>query len=296
MSSMDAVADAAGLAFTLAIISNLVYYGVAITMYVLHSLGLYTIAKRRELTHPWMAWVPGLQLWTLGSIADQYMYVAKDKVRNRRKWVVGLAIAMAVLMVVFYIVFFAAYFVFFLEISMNMEMGMVMEDELQFVLNGLKAFVPTLVVFLLMFAVSIVLSVVEYVCYYKLFASCDPENKTLFLVLSIFFSFLLPIFVFVCRKKDMGMPPRRDAQPTYIPQAAYVPPTAYAPQADAAPVAPVPQTAPDAPTPPVPSAIMSWGDPVVWAEASAQENQSAAQPEQPPVQPEPPVEITGNTQ
>ena len=177
MNSAFSVADAAGLAFTFATIGNLVYYGAIITMYVLHSLGLYTIAKRRELTHPWMAWVPGLQLWTLGSIADQYMYVAKDKVRNRRKWVVGLAIAMAVLMVVFYIVFFAAYFGFFLEISMNMEMGMVMEDELQFVLNGLKAFVPTLVVFLLMFAVSIVLSVVEYVCYYKLFASCDRRIR-----------------------------------------------------------------------------------------------------------------------
>lgn len=252
MSSMDAVADMAGLMFSFTIIGNLVSYGVAITMYVLHSLGLYTIAKRRELTHPWMAWVPSLQLWTLGSIADQYMYVAKDKVRNRRKWVVGLAIAMAVLAVVFYIVFFAAYFGFFFEIGMNMEMGMVMEDELQFVLNGLKAFVPTLVVFLLMLAVSIVLSVVEYVCYYKLFASCDPENKTLFLVLSIFFSFLLPIFVFVCRKKDMGMPPRKDPQPAYIPQQ-----TDYQPSQQGyyqPPVQQVPYAPPVQPTEPAPPA------------------------------------------
>ena len=218
MSPMDAMADVAGLVFSFTIIGNLVYYGVMITMYVLHALGLYTIAKRRELTHPWMAWVPGLQLWTLGSIADQYMYVAKNKVRNRRKLVVGLAIAMAVLMVVFYIVFFAAYFSIFFEIGMNMEMGMAMEDEFQIIRDFLNAFVPSLVVLLLLLVVSIALSVVEYVCYYKLFASCDPENKTLFLVLSIFFSFLLPIFVFVCRQKDFGMPPRKDAQPAYIPQ------------------------------------------------------------------------------
>ena len=227
MSPIDAMADVAGLAFSFAIFGNLAYYGVLITMYVLHSLGLYTIAKRRELKNPWMAWVPGLQLWILGSIADQYMYVAKDKVRNRRKWLIGLAIAMAVIVIVFYIMFFAAYFNIIFDVIESAEMGMDLSDEYQVLQNVLALLAPSLVALLLMLGVSIALAVVEYICYYKLFASCDPENKTLFLVLGIFFSFLMPIFVFVCRKKDMGMPPRKDAQPAYISQPVYMPQQPY---------------------------------------------------------------------
>ena len=56
----------------------------ALAMYVLKSVGLYTIARRRGLKNPWMAWVPVLNDWLLGSISDQYRYVVKGQIRNRR--------------------------------------------------------------------------------------------------------------------------------------------------------------------------------------------------------------------
>lgn len=224
MFPIDAFADAFALIMSLAIFGNFLYYGVLITLYVLGSLGLYTIAKRRQIGQAWMAWVPLLNLWLLGSISDQYMYVVKDKVRNRRKWMIGLAIAMIVVMVVFYVMFFAAYFNILFDIGMNLETDLIVQDESQILQNLLEALVPSLIAILVMLAVSIALTVLEYTCYYHLFASCDPENKTLFLVLSLIFSFLLPIFTFVCRKKDQGMPPRTDVPPAYIPQPAYQPP------------------------------------------------------------------------
>ena len=43
-----------------------------IAAYVLTSLALYAIAERRGLKNAWMAWLPVLNLWILGSISDQY--------------------------------------------------------------------------------------------------------------------------------------------------------------------------------------------------------------------------------
>ena len=43
--------------------------GVAITFYVLKSLGLYAIAKHRGIKNPWFAWVPVLSSFLEGSIS-----------------------------------------------------------------------------------------------------------------------------------------------------------------------------------------------------------------------------------
>ncbi len=53
--------------------------------YVLQALSLYSIAKRRGIGKPWLSWIPVANTWILGSISDQYQYVVKGKVRNKRK-------------------------------------------------------------------------------------------------------------------------------------------------------------------------------------------------------------------
>lgn len=215
---------------SIAIFSNIFYYAALITLYVLGSLGLYTIAKRRELNNAWMAWVPGLSLWILGSISDQYQYVAKDKVRNRRKWLIALTIAMIVLFIAVYVCMFVAYFQVIFDAAMYAEMdSMDNMDVMQILEMVFKPFAATFIVLAAYVVLGIVVTVLEYICYYHLFASCDPENKALFLILGIFMSFLLPIFTFVCRKKDLGMPPRRDVPPAAIPQPTYQPAQPYEP-------------------------------------------------------------------
>ena len=77
------------------------FFGIAV--YVLRALGIYSIAKRRGINHPWMSWVPVLDLWVLGCISDQYQYVVKGKVKNKRKWLLGLNIVLAVIYIVFFV-------------------------------------------------------------------------------------------------------------------------------------------------------------------------------------------------
>lgn len=162
--------------------------------YVLYSLGINTIANRRGIRHSWLAWIPLGNLWVLGSISDQYQYVKKGKVKNRRKILLGLSIGL-----------FAGYFVWLFATLSTLAMGREGMALLLLILGGM-----TIV------ACAILLTVYAYLAYYDLYMSCDPGNAVLFLVLSIFFSVTMPFFVFACRKKDLGMPPRKQPVPQQV--------------------------------------------------------------------------------
>ena len=68
----------------------------SVACYVLEALSLYTIAQRRGIRKPWLAWIPVVNVWIVGSISDQYQYVVNRRIQNRRKVLLGLAIACGV--------------------------------------------------------------------------------------------------------------------------------------------------------------------------------------------------------
>ena len=182
--------------------------GLGIVMYILQSLGMYTIANRRSIKHPWMAWLPVTNMWILGSIADQYQYVAKGQVRNRRKALLGLNIAMIALYIVMMVICVGMFVNTIFSIP---EIEYMPDSEvLGLVLTPLLSILG---IALVLEIVAIIAIVFHYICLHNLFASCNPEHKTLFTVLSILLSVTIPFFVFACRKKDLGMPPRRNAAP-----------------------------------------------------------------------------------
>ena len=196
---MVGAAVAIALVFVAIVLLSFAY---SVVMYVFHSLGLYTVAKRRGIHNPWLSWVPIANMWILGSISDQYQYVTKGKIRNRRKLLVGLNIVTGVLLILFWIVSVVAMIrsagSVFGQAAGNAQM-------LQMVLQMIGTSG-------VMSVIAILTAVFQYIAYYDLFLSCNPNSSSAFLVLSILFNFLLPIFVFASRKKDLGMPPRRSAQ------------------------------------------------------------------------------------
>jgi len=170
----------------------------SLTCYILQSLGLYGVAKRRGIRRPWLAWLPVGNMWILGSISDQYQYVAKGKVRNTRKILLVLVIALYLLTT------FSSVGVISMIVKAisGFSSGQLMATAVA--ASGAQ---------ILTVVLAIVGAVFQYIAYYNLFKSSAPEDATLFLVLGIFFSVALPFFVFNCRKKDYGMPPRKAAQP-----------------------------------------------------------------------------------
>ena len=171
------------------LLAILLVLAVSVSAYVLASLGLSKVADRRGIRNGWLAWIPVGNLWILGSISDQYQYVTRGKVRSRRKALVALCV-----------VFVALYVLFFLSgIISTMLFGTLS--------------VVVFISFVGMLAAAAVLTVQEYICFYHFFQSCEPGNSVLYLLLSIFLPVTAPFLVFACRKKDGGMPPRKQPKP-----------------------------------------------------------------------------------
>lgn len=172
----------------------------AVVSYVLKSIGLYTIAKRRGIRNPWLAWLPVCDYWIVGSISDQYQYVAKSTVKNKRSILLALNIVS-----------------FVISGSMSLfynGMALAMAENIS--INDVSSvyFASSSLIGIATFGLSIAIFVFWHMSLYDLYSSCKPNNNLLFLLLGIFLPFLVPFFIFACRNKEEGMPPRRE-EPRY---------------------------------------------------------------------------------
>ena len=176
-----------------------------IAAYVLLAIGLFAIAQRRNIRHPWMAWVPLANVWLLGGISDQYCQAAENRKCNRKKRMIILSIISLVLAV---LVIGAAC------VLLAQAVSLVLAGEAVENLMGLAASLGLILLLTIpVIVVSIWLQVEIFCAYHDLFCSCTPANKTLYTVLSIVGSLLglgilASVFVFICRNKDEGMPSR----------------------------------------------------------------------------------------
>jgi hypothetical protein len=199
---MDEMAEtmlgtAVGVLFVVYIIVVLIALAIAAVSYILRSLSLYTIATRRGIKNPWLAWVPVVSCWTVGCISDQYRYVTKGEVKNKRKALLTLSIITAVLEMAS----------MFNNVLTMINFGGAVEDNMMAVAGTMAAVM--VIISLVLAGVTIAFAVINYMALYDLYRSCEPNNATLYLVLSIVISWLMPVFLMIVRKKDGGMPPRK---------------------------------------------------------------------------------------
>ena len=189
---------------------GLISLALGIVLYVFLSLSLYTLAKRRGILHPGLAWVPvcGAR-WIMGSLAEYGLVGSEMCIRDRRRLLLWLEVGMYVLLGLFFC------------LMGGMVAGAVIDNGSQVAAMA----VWMLLGYFLLLAEAIVFAVFQYIALYRIYKSCDPKNTTLFLVLSILFNITMPFFLFACRKKDLGMP-RPEApegepaeEPTQLPEA-----------------------------------------------------------------------------
>lgn len=181
--------------------------GMGIVLYVFRSLGVYTIAKRRDLNHPWLAWIPVADAYLLGCVSDQYRYVVKGENKSKRKWLLALNIVLGILTVA----------------MTAMALGTVIRvagaamrgaGENRIIHEAMRSVMGILGLSLPMFGVGIAAAVLRFMALYDLYTAADPRNNVMYLVLSILFQVTEPFFIFFNRHKDEGMPPRRNTDYT----------------------------------------------------------------------------------
>lgn len=158
---------------------------VSVARYVLMSIGLYKIAKRRNINNAFLAFIPVANSYLLGSVYDDINRTMNNTTKNATKLII-LDIATTIVRIIF------TPFAFLSSLISNMS-GFAMVFSVIASLIG---------------AVSFVLSVIYYVFYYisvyGIFKEYAHDKAVLYLVLSIIFYPLVSLFVFLIRNNPSG--------------------------------------------------------------------------------------------
>lgn len=195
----DEVSVAFGVVLVFALVISLL---IRIALYVLRGVGLYTIARRRELNHSWLVWIPIAGKWIIGSVSDQYRYLVKGEYRSRRKLLLGLSIGSAVARAAAFCLILACVGVV-LPSRFLLSDGAMAEALMEPVL-------ALAVVVCVLGVVKLLEFVLRQMCMLDIYRSCDPVNAVAYLIFAIVLAVLEPVFLLAIRKKDGGMPPRRE--------------------------------------------------------------------------------------
>ena len=267
-----------GTAFTAGdMIIQLGRFALMIAAYVLRSIGLYAIAKRRGISNPWLAWIPVAWVWILGSISDQFRYVTKAQVKNKRTTLLVMNLIQMVASTALVVVIGIA----FVEL---VSMGIVSADEEALMTEAMILVFKFMALGLVLGGIALATAIIHYIAMYDLYLSVNPANAVLFLILSIFIGITEPFFIFFNRNKDGGMPPRCD-----VPQApvnySYIPETAAQEPVETV-EEPVEETEEEAPAEEPEAPAEETEEPAEQTEVPAEETEAPAE------EPEAPVEET----
>ncbi len=166
--------------------------------YILHSLSLYTISRRRKLPHAWVSWVPVINIFQLGTVADHYRLAYKGK-RGLLRW--GLILSFAIYCVGVFIVMAAVLEVLLGALAGAITVGLLLLSE-DYVagMEAMSARAESVVSACTLLCA--LFFVVNAVARYRVYRSCHPSAAVPYLLLSIFLPFLRPLLLFQLRNKD----------------------------------------------------------------------------------------------
>lgn len=175
----------------------LVIFGIAgiagLVFYLLQSIGVYKMGKSLNVSAPWLSFIPVANTFALGRIASKYV---KRDGRNSANFGVWLLV-LEILMVILLVAFIACTVIGVISIIGFAEDAAISDAPMS--LEMFKGFIPVIILYVALLAVEITYLVLFYVSLWRVFSIFSAQNATLFTVLSIFFSFLYPIFLFVVR-------------------------------------------------------------------------------------------------
>ncbi len=160
----------------------IIVFLVCIAMWVLRSIALMRMARKLGFPDPWLAWIPG---------AGEYLFVKTAGDRQRR---IGIAY-----MFVLYFGILAGLVITALGCIPAMMSGAAWSGRMYDGMWGMMGaaalgVIPGLVFLSLVLIAAMVL---RLILMYHIFKRFKPDNAVVFLVLSIFFNFLGPIFLLV---------------------------------------------------------------------------------------------------
>jgi predicted PurR-regulated permease PerM len=158
--------DLAGLGAIMAFMGVFIFIllAVAVVMYIFSALALYKMASNRNINNPWFAWIPFLNLYLMGEIIDQRVYLGELEIPYAQ-----LVLPLG-----------------------SLAVGLISS------LLGAIPYIGAIIAFILPIAWAIYV----FAAVYRLYKLYKPGSAVLYLILSIIFSILQPIFMFTMRNNE----------------------------------------------------------------------------------------------
>lgn len=169
----------------------------SLAVFILLAYSVYEISKKAGFKNPWVSFIPVVSDFAMGRIAEKY--VAPNGKKSAKMSVLLIAFKIASIIAA---VLFAVFTVIALiRIGVNLEQ--VIEKDSALDTDALTSLVPVFVSYLFVLGCGITHTVLYYISLYRTYSMLEHHNATLFLVLSIFFSFMSAIFMFILRNKPL---------------------------------------------------------------------------------------------
>lgn len=165
-------------------------------LFILGGFAIYKMSQQIGLKHSWISFIPFVQCFCLGRIAERY--IKKDGTKSTKFSLILLIFN--ILQFIFAIVFFVLLIISILSIIVNIEDAVV--NDIEITLSMFSSFIPVIVFYFVLIAFAIIYKVFYYIALWRVFAIFDNSNATVYLILSIFSSVLSPIFLFVIRNNN----------------------------------------------------------------------------------------------
>lgn len=191
------------------IIVYAILFAYCIVSYILGSIGLYSISKKRNLPCSWMAWIPILNVWKIGNIADYRKHKYGEK-SHLARLLLGFQITLVVLSILIPIG------ITIYAISVGYYIRSL--DQVVEMIFPVWTIIVLLALMLVYIGIAITYMVFFYIAEYHIFRLCS-DNYVLFTVLSIIFGIAAFFFFAIRNNEDRieptpWIPPQNDTYET----------------------------------------------------------------------------------
>ncbi len=159
--------------------------------YIFTAKAMYKLSVRRNIANPWMAWVPGLNSWNLGLVANEY----DGRLGMKRSWNKILVILHGAVIASISLVYPV---MFIMMLLVNIQ-GAVVAPAMAIVLG-----IIMYIFMIIMIVIMITRDFIAYIVIFKIFESTVPDKAVKYLILSL----VVPVASAVCLMKcaDKGYP------------------------------------------------------------------------------------------
>ncbi len=184
------------------VIFALILSVVSFVMYLLQAIGIYKMGKNMGLTSPWIAFIPIVNKYAFGRIAEKYIKTDGRPSAKFSKILLALEIVSMVLVLVIIVALFIGLIAEAVVANSYADPDFYLGSD-EFVSSTIYSILlPMIIGEFVLIGFSIAKTVITYVALWRIFVIFDMETATVYLVLSIFFNFVQPIIIFILRNRQ----------------------------------------------------------------------------------------------